>query len=306
MTSERHDDDGSPRGKGVVFTLRKKHLETASGTEFKALLFRIAEDGRVSADECKELHEWLSAHYSSDIPAVRFLLDEIEKISADSRQTEAELRYLLTCVLRVLPKADRDKITPKESEPAWKSDPATKAQQAYILALGGEMPEGATKGEASALIDSLLAEGGTTIVPATNRQRMLLRFWRKEKLAEQGKWAVSEWIDEWNEADPDREVAWALWKNENDDDGEQNNPEIVPIGIGFDYLKVVKSVSSESLSDESEQEESEPGESEQEVTPQMGSIQEEPRQSGCMTCAFIIGFVLAALFLLGSCLKIGR
>lgn len=277
-----NDESGEPsksHKKRAVFTLSKKILATESGAEFRSLLIRIADDGVVTKSEFEELSTWLKAHFSSEIPAVRFLTEEIATASRRPNASADDLRYLLECVLRVLPKADRDKIVPKSNEPAWVNDPITDAQVRYITALGGNPEECSTKGAASALIDALLADGRTAVTPATSRQRMLLRFWDKEEVAEKGKDLVSEWIDEWHAEDPRREEAWRRWKNENEDDGEQGAPENVPVGAGFDYLP-------------------------ENINPLPS---QEPAGNGCASClvyCLVSAIAMAgAILLLSSCLK---
>ena len=281
MTSNNEEESSPKPKRRPSFTLRKKHLDTQSGGEFKALLLRVAADGKVTEDECKELSSWLNTHYSSEIPAVRFLIDEINSAEENPLTDGDKMRYLLTCILRVLPKKDRDEIVAQESEPAWKSDSATPAQLSYIQRLGGELPPGSTKGEASALIDSLLTDGHTPVAPATNRQRMLLRFWNNEELASEGKWAVSEWIDVWNSEDPSRVDAWLAWKTENADDDTQDDPDNVPVGAGFGYIENKDSATGVTKS-------------------------ESTKWNGCATCAVIVVVVFLSTLILASCLAKGR
>ena len=277
--NEETGESSKPHKKRLVFTLSKKILETQSGAEFRALLTRIADDGVITKGECEELSTWLQSHFSSEIPAVRFLTDEIATACRRSNASNDDLRYLLECVLRVLPKADRERVIHKRNETTWESDPITEAQRRYIAALGGDPDECSTKGAASALIDALLSDGRTAATPATSRQRMLLRFWDKEELAAKGKQAVSEWIDEWHAENPSREIAWIRWKSENEDDGEQGDPENVPVGAGLNYLPD----NTDSLTNH------------------------EPTRNGCTTClAYCFGFTLAiavAIVLLSSCTR---
>ena len=278
-TNIESGESSLPQRKRVVFTLSKKILATKSGAEFRALLMRIADDGVMTQVECEELSTWLQTNFSSEIPAIRFLTDEIAAAVTKPNPSADSLRYLLECVLRVLPKDDREKIVIRRDEPSWKNDPITNAQRRYIAALGGNPDECSTKGEASTLIDAFLADGRTATTPTTSRQRMLLRFWDKEELASKGKEAVSEWIDEWHAEDSSREIAWRRWKAENEDDGEQGDPENVPVGAGLNY-----------------------------ITGNTGSASNnEPTQNGCVTClAYCLGLALAitaAIIILSSCGK---
>lgn len=272
----------TPHKKRVVFTLSKKILASESGAELRLLLTRIADDGVITQRECEELSTWLQSHFSSEIPAVRFLTDEIATANRRPNASDDDLRYLLECVLRVLPKDDRERVILKRNETTWERDPITEAQRRYIAALGGDPEECSTKGAASALIDALLTDGRTAATPATSRQRMLLRFWDKEELAAQGKQAVSEWIDEWHAEDPSREIAWHRWKAENEDDGEQGDPENVPIGAGLNYITGNTGAESNN----------------------------EPTQNGCVTClAYCLGLAVAttaAIIILSSCSKSSR
>lgn len=119
----------------------------------------------------------------------------------------------------------------------WIKNPATAAQLKYLRALGIQGGDNLTKGEASDMIDSAVNSSRSV----SNRQMMVLRFWNKIAVAKQGRNRVSEWMDDWYTDDPDRKAAWELWKEDNDDHGRQDSPEKVPLGIGYKYLKRVKS-----------------------------------------------------------------
>lgn len=296
--SEKTNDaknDGTPLPKKrTVFTLNKKDLSTKGGAELHRLLLTIVNDGVVTREECSELSDWLKKNFSLDIPAVRFLTDEIDALSGKLIPRNEEMFYILSCILRVLPKSDRDQVQIKSPDPVWKNDPATHAQIRYVKALGGELDENATKGEASAIIDSLIAEGRDPLVPTTDRQRMLLRFWDKEDLATEGKNAVSEWIDEWNEGDSSREIAWLLWKKEHEDINEQNDYENVTSGIGFIYIDRVESMRAEYLTSSDNSELGVDDNDEPQVASTGG-------QGGCSSCIFTVGIFLAVIVLISSC-----
>ena len=240
-------------------TLNKTHLSTVQGQNLVKILLYIGQDGEISDHEIRKLHEWLKAA-PQDIPAVRHILELIGDALRDGFICEEERKIIHKQLERVLPPTERERLTmarkareaeKKKEEKVTRErareeqrerdrqewNKPSEAQIRYIKNLGGILPEGATRGEASILIDRLL-HSGASITP---RQRMILKFWNITPNPEWGKADVSEWMDVWYEGDPDRQTAWEIFKDENRGIDSANDPALVPIGAGKDYLKRVKS-----------------------------------------------------------------
>ena len=253
-------------------TLTKNQAASQTGTALLTLLVEITSDGELSLGEVEKLRSWLDNNQAAaDIAAVAWLRELIQDILADGKITPEERVDLILAIERVLPKEQRliaterrqaaealtappieeeedeedtdddyQQLPEERSSKPWR--PASEAQEQYIVALGGQVAEDMSMEQASKLIDSLLASSKSV----SNRQMMVLRFWNRLDVAQGGKRAVSEWMDEWYDEDPDRQAAWSLWKEEHDDRGRQDNPTKVAIGIGERYLKRVKSGSTKS------------------------------------------------------------
>ena len=155
---------------------------------------------------------------------------------ADGSVSEGEIRLIQSAVLRVMPLTERERAKAKIADANARErqeldeaeDLPTQRQLEYIRDLGGICPAGTTKWEASEIIDQLIAKRPTV------RQRMVLRFWNRLDLMTQGVEGVSNWLDGWYAADPDRVAAWELWKREVDDTGGRSPAAVdsVPLGAG--------------------------------------------------------------------------
>lgn len=226
-------------------TLTKAQAASQAGAALLSLLVEVTSDGELSLGEVNQLKAWLEQNGdAADVPAIAWLRELIGDILSDGRVTQDERVDLILAIERVMPKDHRLLATGRRraaealtEEPEEPPEPATEPQCRYILALGGVVPDGLTKESASDLIDSLLSTGRSV----SNRQMMVLRFWNRLDVREGGKRGVSEWMDAWYAEDRDRVAAWSIWKEENGDTGRQDNPEKVPIGVGEDYLRRVKS-----------------------------------------------------------------
>jgi hypothetical protein len=239
-----------------IVTLTKANLSQVAGQELLALLTEITQDGELTVAEIKRLQEWLAARQEeAAIPAVSFLLETLNSILADGRISREERVEVVLAIERALPKEHRllaqqrrqeveslsvdssppDVRIPFDTSPT--SYPATEPQLRYITALGGTAPGDCTIDQASRIIETLLSSSDS----ATRRQRMVLRFWDRVDIAQQGRGAVSDWLDQWYAEDSDRHAAWQLWKQENHGDGRHGDPETVPLGVGFEYVARLKS-----------------------------------------------------------------
>jgi len=254
-------------------------LDSMSASFFSVLTRPCGEPSLPPHTELTQLQAWLLQNQAADLPAVGFLLDVVHDIVSRGSITADDRADLQLEIERVLPVTERgfardmreaaaaanewkDESEPRisrgdlkqmaedaqdappdgdpdgDTPPSgryWRNDPMTDAQKGFIKSLGGRIRAGATKGEASDLISSLLGEK-----PVSSRHLMILRFWALENKAFEGPRAVGEWLDTFYEEDPDRRAAWELFKGESEDDGLQEDPSRVPLGVGPEYLARVK------------------------------------------------------------------
>ena len=253
-----------PRGRRLSLT--KKQLQQESGEALLSLLTEVVSDGKISEDEVRRLRDWIKAAPPSELPAVGFLQEAIDEVIADGVISDADRLDIHLAIERVLPVTERaiskevregaseaeapPKITrddlrqlaldSEKPEPAvrsrsWREDSVTKPQRDFIRSLGGSVTPEMSKGKASDLIEELLGNK-----PISPRQQMVMRFWGRERQAGEGPREISEWLDEFHAEDPDRKKAWALFKDESEDDGLQGDPMRVRVGIGPQYLERVK------------------------------------------------------------------
>jgi hypothetical protein len=223
-------------------TLTKAQLASDFGQRLVAELTRISEDGCFTLEEIRNLHDLL-AEGSPELPSVPFLRGLTTTVLLDGQLDDYEAYELRLAIERVLPKTLREQIggklkgiqRPIEDEIEVTEEPATERQLEYIRILGGTVPPGLGKWEASDLINELKQRA-----PVSPRQMMVLRFWNRLGLASQGRQAVSEWMDRHYTENSDRLEAWELFKAEHGDDGTQRDPSWVPIGVGERYLLQVK------------------------------------------------------------------
>jgi len=131
---------------------------------------------------------------------------------------------------RVLPKEQRAEIA-ETRKAVYYDQPASASQLDLIEELTFRRPEGLTRRAASEMIDEFFSNP-----PPTNRQLMVLRFWNRLDLSGCSRREISDWMDAFLNEDVYRWGAWELYKKESGDDGLQNNPLAVPIGVGESYL----------------------------------------------------------------------
>ncbi len=229
--------------KGTRITMTKSQAESPSGRALIELILAMCHDGTLSISEVEDLHIFLRTE-AADIPAFVFLRAVTRDIVADGRIDETEAYCLKKAFERVVPKEVRGVVSTHldaigvptmeedEAEPRWTRDPATARQIDYIIALGGVVTQGMTKGEASHVIDALLDRR-----PPTPRQVMLLRFFDRVELQSSDKDTVSIWIDEVFALNLDHEQAWNRFKRETNHDPFGQDPSVVPIGAYTAYLR---------------------------------------------------------------------
>lgn len=219
------------------------------GRKLIKVLLQVMEDGIVSDSEAKSLKIWLEkAAKLSDLPGIPFLLEEVETLLADGRVTEEESDYLVCKMLRVLPAYTRSLVEGgvneilqqrKEKRNAeWRKQMygPTERQLAFLQSLGGSAPPNASRSDVSDVIDKLVNSRPTT------RQCMVLRFWDRLDLMKNGVEGVSNWLDRFYLEDPDRQLAWMLFKTETPNSQSRNYEDVekIPIGAGSHYLQRIK------------------------------------------------------------------
>lgn len=233
--------------KGTRITMTNSQAESPSGRALIDLILAMCHDGMLSISEVEGLHIFLRRE-AADIPAFLFLRALTRDIVADGWIDDTEAYHLKKAFERVVPKEVRGVVSTHlddigvptmaedEAEPRWTRDPATARQIDYIIALGGQVEEGMTKGEASKMIDALLDRR-----PPTPRQVMLLRFFDRVDLQSSDKESVSIWIDEVFARNLEYEQAWARFKRDSNHDPNGQDPTVVPIGAYVEYIRRVAS-----------------------------------------------------------------
>lgn len=89
---------GKPR-----VSLSRAEAQAGAGAELLALCQSITADGSLDKREIAELTLWLRAFRGSDLPAIAFLSETVERIIADGRVTYEEREELYRAIESVLP-----------------------------------------------------------------------------------------------------------------------------------------------------------------------------------------------------------
>lgn len=247
--------------------LTKHEAATECGSDLLTLLCEIGHDGDLSPDEVDRLRLWLEEHGNSPIAGIQHLTAVVGEALRDGVLTDDERVEILLEIERVLPvreraavvdaRRQRERIRWAEERSAraaerdaayeraleatgddsddWEDDPATDAQLRYIRALGDFTSAPTRKGEASEIIETLLAQPKRP----SGRQQMVIRFWGVD-LGDASRADVSEWMDRFYEEDSRRVRAWELYKQETGDQGGQRDPSSVQLRLGYTYLERVK------------------------------------------------------------------
>jgi hypothetical protein len=251
-------------------TMTKAHCQSPPGQELISLLCAIEPDGLITREGVQQLLDWLRTKSDTGIPAFDFLSVTSERILGFAEFMTRDAFEMQSAIERVLPKDLRAEFVAKRQH-AWPHSPASQAQLDYIRGLGGNPPPGLTRSQASAMIDRLnpatekqiayilqlggnpppglgkraaselierlLIESETAATAPTPRQMMVLRFWNKLDLMTSPRATIVEWLDSFYQQDPRRKLAWETFKMERGDDGSQQEPSSVPIGVGEIYLR---------------------------------------------------------------------
>ena len=84
-------------------SLTKTQRESAVGAELLSLCQTVTADGSLSDQEVEALREWLRQHRAADLPAINHLIPVIDGIVADGRVSADERRQLFLAIEAVLP-----------------------------------------------------------------------------------------------------------------------------------------------------------------------------------------------------------
>lgn len=210
-------------------TITKNQLEMPEVSEFSELLIEIASDGVIEYEELQTLAEWLNRHKQLDVPAIHFMFNLLLRVCKTQRLGSEEIYQVQLGIERVLPKEFRQRIA-EARRGAYYTQPASENQLALIQSLTFQRPVGLSRCEASELIEKIF-QG------ATNRQKMFLRFCNRMEMMDKTREQISQWMDAYIRDNPAHWEAWEKFKVEIEDDGEQNDPTIVPIGAIQKYVK---------------------------------------------------------------------
>lgn len=94
-------DEATPKQKRISIT--KSQSQSVAAVELIALCQTVTEDGSLSAEEVKGLERWLKDNRDTDLPAIAFLSEAVQRILADGKVTDAERRALHEAIEAVLP-----------------------------------------------------------------------------------------------------------------------------------------------------------------------------------------------------------
>ncbi|MEO5631502.1 MAG: ribonuclease H-like domain-containing protein, partial [Nitrospiraceae bacterium] len=113
-------------------SLTKIQRATEDGAELLSLCQTVTADGALSDEEVQSLRDWLRSNSSSDLTAISFLFQVVEKIVADGIVTSDERHELFLAVERVLPQDVREmsRTARRAREQAGKEQKKLEAEQA--------------------------------------------------------------------------------------------------------------------------------------------------------------------------------
>ena len=151
------DAPKKPKKKAQRITLTKAQTETPSGRRLLQLISQLADDHKLDTPELEQFRQSLNEPELQEFTATDWLKDTLDDVLADGYVTREEYYAVAASILRVLPAPIRDDW---ERRMRSSERPATDKQVDYIKGLGGEVTEGMTVRQASALIDTLLRVQG--------------------------------------------------------------------------------------------------------------------------------------------------
>jgi len=212
----------------------KNHPEFLIVLELQKAIERVLP--KKNRDLVIEKRQAIEAKIREDLPEAKASESQLDYIrglggNASPDLTISEAHRLIDQLLEKAPNPTEIPATEKQTE----------FIRALVLELGGSPPQkfDLTKAEAQIGIEELLKRRHalqSSQHEPTPRQLMTLRFWNRSDLTRKSKLDVEQWMDGFYAEDPQRKEAWEMFKKEIGDDGTFSNPEIVPIGVGEQYL----------------------------------------------------------------------
>lgn len=116
-------------------SITKAQRQTAVATDLIALCQTVTEDGHLEAQEVVALRQWLEENRGTDLPAVAFLLETVERILADGVVSASEAQELYRAIESVLPLDIRESVRgTRVSRDQLEKEAARKAKEAQKVA----------------------------------------------------------------------------------------------------------------------------------------------------------------------------
>lgn len=97
-------------------SLTKTQRQTEIGVELISLCQSFTEDGSLSDEEIHGLRAWLEANQSSDLPAISFLIETVQKVLEDGKVTKEERQAVYKALETVLPPEIRKEAVARRRE----------------------------------------------------------------------------------------------------------------------------------------------------------------------------------------------
>ena len=97
-------------------SLTKTQRQTEIGVELISLCQSFTEDGSLSDEEIHGLRTWLEANQSSDLPAISFLIETVQKVIEDGKVTKEERQAVYKALETVLPPEIRKEAVARRRE----------------------------------------------------------------------------------------------------------------------------------------------------------------------------------------------
>lgn len=97
-------------------SLTKTQRQTEIGVELISLCQSFTEDGSLSDEEIHGLRAWLEANQSSDLPAISFLIETVQKVIEDGKVTKEERQAVYKALETVLPPEIRKETVARRRE----------------------------------------------------------------------------------------------------------------------------------------------------------------------------------------------
>lgn len=91
-------------GKATAETAKitEAQARTAAGSELLAVCQNLLKDRKISPDEVWDLGMWLESHRDSNLPAIDFLADTVQRTIVDGKLTSEECDAVLDAIASVL------------------------------------------------------------------------------------------------------------------------------------------------------------------------------------------------------------